>query len=43
MVRIAHLDDAFSGILELRVSPVEALQQKDKKRRERNHYFIVQK
>jgi len=33
MVRIAHLGDAFSGILELEASPVEGqhLQQKDKK------------
>jgi len=37
MVRIAHLDDAFSGILELEASPVEgqSLQQKDKERRKR--------
>jgi len=34
MVTIAHLDDAFSQILELEASPVEgqSLQQKDKKR-----------
>jgi len=37
MVRIAHHDDAFSGILELEASPVEgrSLQQKDKERRKR--------
>jgi len=37
MVRIACLDNAFSGILELKASPVEgqSLQQKDTKRRER--------
>ena len=37
VVRIDHLDDAFSGILELEASPVEdqSLQQKDRKRRKR--------
>ena len=37
MVRIARLDEAFSGIFELKASPVEgqSLQQKDKKRRKR--------
>ena len=35
MVRIACLDDAFAGIFELKISPVEgqSLHQKDKKRR----------
>jgi len=37
MVKIARLDDAFSGIFQLEVSPVEgqSLQQKDKKSRKR--------
>jgi len=37
VARIACLDDAFSGILELDASPLEVqpLQQKDKKRRKR--------
>jgi len=37
MVKIAHLDDAFSAIFELDESTVEgqSLQQKDKKRRKR--------
>jgi len=38
MVKIACLDDAFSEIVELEASQVEgqSLQQKDKKRREKN-------
>jgi len=37
MVKIAHLDDAFSEFFELEASPVEgqSLQQKEKKRRKR--------
>jgi len=37
MVNIAHLDDAFSEIFELRVGPVEgqSLLQKDNKRRKK--------
>ena len=37
MTRIAHLNDSFSGILQLEASPAEgqSLQQKDKKRRKR--------
>jgi len=37
MVKIAHLNDAFSEFFELEASPVkgQSLQQKDKKRRKR--------
>ena len=37
MVKIALVDDAFSGLFELEASPVEgqSLQQKDKKRKKR--------
>ena len=38
MVKIAHLDDAFSEMFELETSPEEgqSVQHKDKKRRKRN-------
>ena len=49
MVRIARLDDAFSGILELEASPVEgeSLQQKGYKKRKRKgeegHFLVYLK